>query len=202
MSLTHRSDFLKRSEPRICAFDIETTKMPLMFPNAASDEVEREMLVCESHATRQTHKGELTPLAAVQVFMISYMLDGQGYLIVNRSVVSQDIRDFEYTPKPEFEGSVPPAPCTDGPVRKRELSAGRMCWEVLCCGCKLTDWGLSAGPFIVWNEKDEEATLRRWFRHMQEVGLFPIDELVTLRRLREQRPLWLRAPHINGTSSI
>ena len=36
--------------------------------------------------------------------MISYMLDKQGYLIVNREVVSQDIEDFEYTPKPEFEG--------------------------------------------------------------------------------------------------
>ena len=36
--------------------------------------------------------------------MISYMVDKQGYLIVNREVVSEDIGDFEYTPKPEFEG--------------------------------------------------------------------------------------------------
>ena len=36
--------------------------------------------------------------------MISYMVDKQGYLIVNREVVSEDIDDFEYTPKPEFEG--------------------------------------------------------------------------------------------------
>ena len=36
--------------------------------------------------------------------MISYMVDKQGYLIVNREVVSEDINDFEYTPKPEFEG--------------------------------------------------------------------------------------------------
>lgn len=36
--------------------------------------------------------------------MISYMLDKQGYLIVNREVVSEDIDSFEYTPKPEFEG--------------------------------------------------------------------------------------------------
>ena len=40
-----------------------------------------------------------------QVFMISYMVDKQGYLIVNREVVSEDINDFEYTPKPEFEGT-------------------------------------------------------------------------------------------------
>ena len=36
--------------------------------------------------------------------MISYMVDRQGFLIVNREVVGEDIRDFEYTPKPEFEG--------------------------------------------------------------------------------------------------
>ena len=38
------------------------------------------------------------------VIMISYMLEDRGYLIVNREVVSADIADFEYTPKPEFEG--------------------------------------------------------------------------------------------------
>lgn len=47
--------------------------------------------------------------AAMQVFMISYMVDKQGYLIVNREVVSEDINDFEYTPKPEFEGMSPVA---------------------------------------------------------------------------------------------
>lgn len=36
--------------------------------------------------------------------MISYMMDRQGYLIVNREVVGGDISDFEFTPKPEFEG--------------------------------------------------------------------------------------------------
>ena len=48
-----------------------------------------------------------TPLCvrAAQVFMISYMLDKQGYLIVNREVVGADIGPFEYTPKPEYEGA-------------------------------------------------------------------------------------------------
>ena len=32
------------------------------------------------------------------------MIDGQGYLITNREVISADVDDFEYTPKPEFEG--------------------------------------------------------------------------------------------------
>ena len=36
--------------------------------------------------------------------MISYMIDGQGYLITNREIVSEDIEDFEYTPKEGYEG--------------------------------------------------------------------------------------------------
>lgn len=72
--LTLEAGMVRWAEPRVCAFDIETTKLPLQFPNAEYD----------------------------QVFMISYMLDTKGYLIINREVVSEDIKDFEYTPKPEF----------------------------------------------------------------------------------------------------
>lgn len=50
MTLTPRPDLIARGEPRVCAFDIETTKLPLHFPNAEHD----------------------------QVFMISYMLDTQA----------------------------------------------------------------------------------------------------------------------------
>jgi DNA polymerase epsilon subunit 1 len=32
------------------------------------------------------------------------MVDGQGYLITNRDIVSEDIEDFEYTPKEGYEG--------------------------------------------------------------------------------------------------
>lgn len=60
--------------------------------------------------------------------MISYMLDKQGYLIVNREVVGDDIHGFEYTPKPEFQG-----------------------------------------PFEIFNEPNEKATLQRWFTHMNQV---------------------------------
>ena len=28
----------------------------------------------------------------------------QGYLICNREIISEDVEDFEYTPRPEFEG--------------------------------------------------------------------------------------------------
>ena len=67
---------VKRADPVVMAFDIETTKAPLKFPDQAID----------------------------QVMMISYMVDGQGYLITNRDIVSEDIEDFEYTPKEGYEG--------------------------------------------------------------------------------------------------
>lgn len=67
---------VKRPDPVVMAYDIETTKAPLKFPDQAID----------------------------QVMMISYMVDGQGYLITNREIVSEDIDDFEYTPKEGYEG--------------------------------------------------------------------------------------------------
>lgn len=58
VTLEKRTDLLQRAEVRICAFDIETTKLPLKFPDADYD----------------------------LIMMISYMIDGQGYLIINREV--------------------------------------------------------------------------------------------------------------------
>lgn len=69
-------DHLAMADPVVMAYDIETTKAPLKFPDAMVD----------------------------QIMMISYMIDGQGFLITNREVVSEDIADFEYTPKPEYQG--------------------------------------------------------------------------------------------------
>ncbi|KAI9677772.1 MAG: DNA polymerase epsilon catalytic subunit [Trizodia sp. TS-e1964] len=69
-------DRLQRADPVVLAFDIETTKLPLKFPDAVID----------------------------QIMMISYMIDGQGFLITNREIVSENISDFEYTPKPEYDG--------------------------------------------------------------------------------------------------
>jgi len=68
--------YFKSQDPVVLAFDIETTKLPLKFPDSSID----------------------------QIMMISYMIDGQGYLITNREIISQDIEDFEYTPRPEFPG--------------------------------------------------------------------------------------------------
>ncbi|CAF9930622.1 MAG: DNA polymerase epsilon catalytic subunit [Gomphillus americanus] len=76
VTLTCLEERLQRADPVVLAFDIETTKLPLKFPDSATD----------------------------QIMMISYMIDGAGFLITNREIVSEDIADFEYTPKPEYEG--------------------------------------------------------------------------------------------------
>ncbi|KAJ9116229.1 DNA polymerase epsilon catalytic subunit [Naganishia onofrii] len=75
-TLTHIPERVKRAEPVVMAYDIETSKQPLKFPDQLTD----------------------------QIMMISYMIDGQGFLITNREIVSEDIEDFEYTPKDEYEG--------------------------------------------------------------------------------------------------
>lgn len=59
---------------RIMAFDIETTKPPLKFPNAETDEI----------------------------MMISIMTESFGELIVNRQIVSSDIQEFEYIAKDDM----------------------------------------------------------------------------------------------------
>jgi DNA polymerase epsilon subunit 1 len=69
-------DVERKADPTFLAFDIECTKAPLKFPDANMD----------------------------SIFMISYMVDGQGYLILSRDVVSADVQDFEYTPNPSYPG--------------------------------------------------------------------------------------------------
>lgn len=74
------ADRESKADPVFFAFDIECTKSPLKFPSADVDEI----------------------------FMISYMVrtssGGQGYLITSRSVVSEDVNDFEYTPSNQYPG--------------------------------------------------------------------------------------------------
>ncbi|RLN92387.1 hypothetical protein BBJ28_00012461, partial [Nothophytophthora sp. Chile5] len=95
--VTRQKDMVDKAEPVVCAFDIECTKAPLKFPDAQVD----------------------------QIYMISYMIDRQGYLIVNREFVSEEINDFEYTPKESYPG-----------------------------------------PFIVFNEPNEEQLIKRFFEHV------------------------------------
>jgi DNA polymerase epsilon subunit 1 len=99
-SLTPCEERKAFGEPRVLAFDIECVKQPLKFPDATVD----------------------------PVMMISYMMDGVGYLIINREVVSEDIADFDYNPKPDFPG-----------------------------------------PFSIFNEQNEEMTLRRFFGHLRQL---------------------------------
>ncbi|KAH7362119.1 DNA polymerase epsilon catalytic subunit A [Plectosphaerella cucumerina] len=75
-SVIQNTEKLAMADPVVMAYDIETSKSPLKFPDAAVD----------------------------QIMMISYMIDGQGFLITNRTIVSEDIADFEYNPKPEYPG--------------------------------------------------------------------------------------------------
>lgn len=75
-TLTCIEERIQRADPVVLAYDIETTKLPLKFPDASID----------------------------QIMMISYMIDGQGFLVTNREIVSEDIADFDYTPKPEYDG--------------------------------------------------------------------------------------------------
>jgi len=75
--LTNHPKMTKKADPTFLAFDIECTKAPLKFPDASVD----------------------------SIFMISYMVSGLGgFLIINREIVSSDISDFEYTPKPSYPG--------------------------------------------------------------------------------------------------
>ncbi|KAG2736113.1 hypothetical protein G9P44_000203 [Scheffersomyces stipitis] len=76
VTLVEDKDKIAFADPVVLAFDIETTKAPLKFPDAKID----------------------------QIMMISYMIDGDGFLITNREIISEDIEDFEYTPKPEYPG--------------------------------------------------------------------------------------------------
>lgn len=77
--------------------------------------------------------------------MISYMIDGQGYLITNREIVSEDIEDFEYTPKEGYEG---PFIVFNEPD---EVSSTRE---------KVTN---------VYPPSFQASTIRRFFNHIQDV---------------------------------
>jgi DNA polymerase epsilon subunit 1 len=73
--IEHLKTKLDKAELRVCAFDIETSKAELKFPDAKFDEI----------------------------MMISYVVDGKGFLITNRTIIGDDVKDFEYSPKPEYD---------------------------------------------------------------------------------------------------
>jgi DNA polymerase epsilon subunit 1 len=114
---------VKRAEPVVMAYDIETTKQPLKFPDQQTD----------------------------QIMMISYMIDGQGYLITNREIVSEDIDDFEYTPKEEYQGEFTVFNEPDE-VSGHFTAIGNV---------SVAGAGLFAHAY-------QPALIRRWFEHIRE----------------------------------
>ena len=69
---------LEKPDFTVLAFDIETTKAPLKFPDADID--------C--------------------VMLISYVIDQETFLIVNREILSKDIEPFDYNPLPGISSEV------------------------------------------------------------------------------------------------
>lgn len=65
-----------RPDIRVLAFDIETSKQPLRFPDAKNGD---------------------------QVMMVSIVVEGDAFLICNRQFCCKDVVDFEYAPRPEYE---------------------------------------------------------------------------------------------------
>ena len=74
LKIEHLKSKQDKADFRILAFDIETTKAALKFPDSRFDQI-----------------------------MISYVLDGIGFLITNRAIVGADVTNFEYSPKPEYD---------------------------------------------------------------------------------------------------
>lgn len=71
-------EIVEKPDLKFLAFDIETSKAELRFPDAKCD----------------------------HVMMISLMYEGEAYLIINRDFCGQDVVGFDYAPKPEFECSI------------------------------------------------------------------------------------------------
>ncbi len=89
------------------AFDIETTKLPLKFPDAESDQIMMISYMIDgqvefpSQVYNVHHPVINTCVSFTNVFVLFLL---KGFLITNREIVSEDIEDFEFTPKPEYEG--------------------------------------------------------------------------------------------------
>ena len=91
----------------VLAFDIETTKLPLKFPDASSDSIMMISYMIDGQVRLRSEGGLALASQLVPLIIFEYDLHhfvSQGYLITNREVIGADVEDFEYTPKPEYEG--------------------------------------------------------------------------------------------------
>lgn len=100
-----------RAEPVVLAFDIETTKAPLKFPDQLTDQVMMISYMIDGQVSGRAYQSLLLFLVGVGIFafvdaahLLVHPTPVQGFLITNREIVSSDIEDFEYTPKPDYEG--------------------------------------------------------------------------------------------------
>ena len=64
----------------------------------------------------------------------------KGYLLVNREVVAADVENFEYTPKPEYEG-----PFT---VYNEPDEVQYMCTCICVCSSDSYIWGIFAAVSV------------------------------------------------------
>lgn len=85
------------------AFDIETTKLPLKFPDAETDQI---MMISYMIDGQVSATPFIEPFLGRYCCRFSqlYFVSFKGFLITNREIVSENIEDFEFTPKPEYEG--------------------------------------------------------------------------------------------------
>ena len=96
-NIKSQEHILTPSNQKVFAFDIETSKAPLKFPDASKD----------------------------AIYMISIMIDGRGILLINREIVSKDIDDFEYVFECAFTRGLPHiqttkdlSMCTTNPLKR------------------------------------------------------------------------------------
>jgi DNA polymerase epsilon subunit 1 len=122
------------ADPRVYAFDIECCKQPLKFPDANSD----------------------------PIMMISYMMDGRGFLIINREVRARAPLPSRAaalatppSPSPARAPRLPPLPPPTPPLSRQVVSEDIDSFEY-------TPKPEFPGPFTVFNETDELATLKKW----------------------------------------
>lgn len=85
------------------AFDIETTKLPLKFPDAETDQIMMISYMIDGHVSHVSGTG-LHYCHCERILKNSFCFLLKGFLITNREIVSENIEDFEFTPKPEYEG--------------------------------------------------------------------------------------------------
>ena len=110
IEITERTDLLHRPDPVVMAFDIETTKLPLKFPDSSIDSIMMISYMIDGQVRffliyfiKYFICCLFSLFFSVQFFFISKL---QGYLITNREVISEEIEDFEYTPRPEYDGPI------------------------------------------------------------------------------------------------